>query len=233
MSSDYIPRSDAGKLAYGQNLSTLVTAGPVPLGVTPAIATQLAAKVAAYENAYSLAKDPGTRGGATVFSKDQTRDDMVAYIRQVVRQIDGTISVTDSQRYALGIPVRPTSSSPVPAPSSAPDVDVVKVVGRTVFAKSHDATSGRRRGRPAAVASASWYSYVGTTPPASLSGWHFEGNSAKVKTEIVFPATVPAGAQVWLAACWNNAKSQPGPMSAPITTNLPGGLSGAPESEAA
>lgn len=233
MSTDFIPTTDAGKLAYGANFSTIVTAGPVALGLTSAIATILAAKQAAYAAAYALAVDPATRGGASVLAKDTTRDDLISYIRDLARSIQGTLTVTNAQRFSLGLTIRDTSPSPQPPPGSAPDIDVLAVAGRTAKIRLHDSTSSTRRGKPPAVAGASLFSYVGTTPPASLSGWKFEGNGTKTTIDVVFPVSVPAGATVWFTAFWYNGKAQAGPAATPVSSNIPGGLSASPESEAA
>ncbi len=234
MAADYIPTTDAGLLAFGGNFSTIITASPLPLGLTAPIAVILAGKQAAYAAAYTLAVDPATRGGASILAKEIARTDLVKYIRLLARTIQGTMTVTDAQRYALGLTVRDISPSPIPAPSSAPDVDIVSVAGRTVKIRLHDSTSPTRRGRPPGVAGASLFSFVGTTPPASLSAWHFEGNTTRTnKLEVLFDAGVPGGATVWFAAFWFNARTQAGPTSTPVSGNIPGGLSASPEAEAA
>ncbi|MEM1098655.1 MAG: hypothetical protein AAGH92_07695 [Planctomycetota bacterium] len=65
--------------------------------------------------------------------------------------------------------------------------------------------------------------YVGTTPPAAVKDWTFQGISHQYKNTLTFPADVPAGSQVFLTACWINGKGQPGDACYPFGFNLPGG----------
>ena len=44
--------------------------------------------------------------------------------------------------------------------------------------------------------------------------------------DVEFPATVAAGAQVWLCAFWFNPRSQSGPACQPISAYLAGGVTG-------
>src|SRR5690348_2227582 len=46
--ADFIGRTDAGELSFATNFSTLITAGPVPLGLTALQATTLAGYLASY-----------------------------------------------------------------------------------------------------------------------------------------------------------------------------------------
>ena len=113
--------------------------------------------------------------------------------------------------------------SPVPAPSSAPQLEIGVVSGYTVKIKLHDSTSGSKRGKPAGVTGASVFSFAGATPPTDISNWKFEGNTTKTAVDVAFANTLAGGSQVWLTAFWFNAKSQSGPACAPVNTFLQGG----------
>jgi hypothetical protein len=135
--------------------------------------------------------------------------------------VNGTASVTNAQKLALGLNVR-AEPSPIPAPSSSPVIEIVSVNGRTVKIKLK-ATDSARRGKPAGVQGAAVFSYVGTAAPASTSEWKFEGNTNRTTVDVEFPETIPSGSCVWFTAFWFNPRSQSGPGSTPICTNLPGG----------
>jgi hypothetical protein len=135
--------------------------------------------------------------------------------------------VTNDQRFSLGLPIRRVPS-PIPQPGEAPDVDVKSVSGRTIICRIHRAT-GSRRGKPPGVAGANVYSHVGPTPPASLNDWTLEGHASRPNAvEIVLPADVPGGSTVWICANWYNPRGQAGPTSAPVSTNIPGGVTAMP-----
>jgi hypothetical protein len=224
--TDYIPASDAGKLAFCGNFSAIVSVDYAALGVDAATAALLASRQAAYAAALALASDPATRGGATVRGKDQSRRELLALVRDVARMVRNNVNVSDARRFALGLTPRrgATAAAAIPAPDAAPFVHVASVSGRTVRLRLRDSASSSRRGRPPRVASASLFTHVGPTPPASLAGWAFAGNTAGVRPDVTFPADVPPGSSVWVAARWNNARLLAGPMSAPANAYLSGGL---------
>ena len=223
MPKDFIPSTDAGKLAWSSNYSTLVSAGPIPLGLTAGIATLLATKQALFASTMAAAIDPSTRGKATVFAKDAARKDLIAYCRLTARTISGNMNVTNATKLALGLTVPQAVIGPIPVPATAPDIDVVSVIGRTVKLRLHDAASATKRGKPRGVAGASIFSFVGAAAPTDASAWKFEGNVTRPTAEILFPDTVASGAPVWFTAFWYNPRAIKGPGCAVVGTNIQGG----------
>ena len=156
-------------------------------------------------------------------AKNQAKVNLRAMAADLARIIDGTSTVTNTQRIELGLAVRATPT-PVPRAGRGPGMDIISVASRSVKIHIHDsASSTKGRGKPAGVAAAWVYSYVGATYPTDPSEWNFEGFTTRSTFEIVFPNTVANGVQVWVCAAWINGKQQAGPPSTPITTNVPGG----------
>ncbi|MGC3957521.1 MAG: hypothetical protein QM813_06050 [Verrucomicrobiota bacterium] len=77
--------------------------------------------------------------------------------------IYATATVSDSQLVALGLLPR-SRWCPVPAPSTAPTVEVGIVAGRLVHVRLHPSDS-TRRGIEAGSVGANLYSFVGAVPP--------------------------------------------------------------------
>lgn len=223
MPRDYIPTTDAGLLAWSQNFSTLISATPVVFGLNAGNATSYAAAQSAYADALLAATEPSTRGGATVLAKRLARQSLVALSRQLARQVQGTMTVTDEQRYELGLTVRDAGPTPAPVPGATPRLDVVSVIGRNVKVRLHDAANPTRRGKPAFVAGASLFSYVGAVAPTDPAQYKFEGNTTRTTFDVVFPDTVASGATVYLCAFWYNAKAQSGPACTPVPVTIQGG----------
>lgn len=115
-----IPAQDNALLAFATPLSAALTAAPVPLACTAAMATQLAGYLATYSTKLAAAQADATRGKSTIFAKNQAREILVAYLRVVIRQIQGASTVSDQQRTDLGLPVRHTPTHPA-APGVASD----------------------------------------------------------------------------------------------------------------
>jgi hypothetical protein len=225
MTTDYLPRTDAALLAYSANYSTLMTAAPTTYGCTAAMATQLATLQSAYAAALEAATNPATRGGSTIFAKDQARRDLVAYIRQLTRTVQGTATVTDQQKYDLGVTVHTGTVSPIPVPSQSPTL-VVKSTNLNVVRIELRTTTGpgvTKRGKPPGVAGAAIFSFVGATPPADTAAWTFQGNTTRTVVDVAFDPGITPGAKVWLCAFWFNPRMLSGYASTPVSTNVPGG----------
>jgi hypothetical protein len=216
---DFVPSRDPALLAFGADYSAQITAAPTSLGLTAAIATELASRQAAFAAALAASTNPATRGGSTVQAKNTAKASLVAYIRQTARTIQGTPTVTDQQKYDLGLTIRNAHPSPVPPPAHAPVLAVKSVTGRVVKFTLRDATS-ERRGKPAGVSGATVLSYVGATPPDALGSWKFEGSTGKTTVEVQFPLSVAPGSKVWLIALWFNPRKQDGPACNPVSTYL-------------
>lgn len=223
MSNGYLPSTDAGLLAWSENFSTLINAAGAPYGVPVPLATAYATKHTAYADKLQLAVEPTTRTKLTVADKNDSRQILKIAARQIVSIVDGQATVTNAQRLALGLHVRDVIPTPVPPPATAPLIDVKSVFGRTARVRLIDAANPTRRGRPTGTIGAAVFSFVGATAPEDLGAWKFEGNTGRTAIDVAFPGTVAAGATVWLAAYWFNARMQPGPTAAPVSANLPGG----------
>jgi hypothetical protein len=165
------------------------------------------------------------RGGSTILAKDEARVDLVAYCREVARAVQGTMTVTNQQRYDLGLTVREAEPSPIPPPASKPGLDIIATTGNTVKIRLHDSTSSSRRGKPAGVAGAAVFAFVGPAAPTDPALWRFQGNTTRTTFDVTFPPETAPGARVWLCAFWFNPRAQSGPACDPVGTNIPGGAS--------
>jgi hypothetical protein len=224
MGRNFFNGTDAELFNGSNSFSTKITATPTAFGLVAAQATAYAALNTAYSTAYLAAIDPATRTKAKVSAKNQAKANLKASASNLAKIIDGTPTVTNEQKLDLGLNVR-AMPQPIPPPSVSPGVDIVSVVGRTVKVHIHDSASSTKRGKPPGVLGANVYSFVGATYPTAPTEWKFEGSTTKNTFDILFPSTVANGAQVWICAMWFNKTTQPGPVSAPITTNVQGGLS--------
>jgi hypothetical protein len=220
MRVDYIPRNDAGLLAWSGQLSTKVSATPTAFGLSAPLATSLATKQAAYATALAASTNPATRGKSTIFAKDTARRDLVAFVRVVARQIQGTSTVTDQQRVDLGLPVRKVVPTPVPPPAISPGIRVRSVNGRVVRLQVFDPANPTRRARPAGVRGATVLSYVGAVPPENPADWRFEGSISKNLFDVAFPVSVAPGAKVFFTAFYFNPRSESGPACEAVSTHL-------------
>ncbi len=180
----------------------------------------------------NAAKQPPTRGNATVLAKDNAKRDLMAYTRLLARTIGNNMNITDAQRQALGLTIRKTHPTPIPPPSVRPGVDLVGVSMRTVTIHIHDSASNSKRGKPAGVIGAKVYTFIGAEYPSDPTLWNYDGDTTQAKHEITFANSVPSGAQVWICAAWYGRRNgETGPISVPISTNIQGGGASAQQQE--
>lgn len=217
----YLPVTDAGLKDWAQNFQQRAAAEPDPtaVGLTAEEVTEYTSVYEAYAIAYQAAVEPATRGVATILAKNEARAALIALSRKLAMAVTNHPGVTNQQRSAFGLTLRDEQRTPVPPPSTSPDIDFVSVVGRRVTVRLHDASVPGRR-KPAGVVGATIFSYIGEVAPTDPAVWKFEGNTTRTVFSIDFPGTAPAGAKVWITAFWRNRKDQSGPGAPPVSTNL-------------
>lgn len=220
---DFIPTADTDLLAWANPFSAKLTATPTAYGVTAGNASTLAGLLTTFSTALAAATNPQTRGGSTIAAKDTARVNLVANIRQLARQIQGTITVTNQQRYDLGLTVRDTTPTPVPPPAFSPTIMIESTIGNTVRIRLVDSENPTRRGKPAGVRGASVFSFVGDEAPTTEAAWKFEGNTTRTIVDVTFPPATAPGSKVWFTAFWFNPRSQSGPPATAVGVNIPGG----------
>ena len=220
-STSFLPTKDTTLLAWSLNFSTRITATPTAYGLVAADATAYSALHTAFGTALA-ACDPDERNKITTAAKNSARLALKTSARLLAKRVDGTATVTDAQKLELGLNVR-AQPSPIPAPDSAPVIEIVSMMSRTVKIKLKSADSADR-GKPAGVHGAAIFTYVGTTPPTTEGAWHFEGNTNRTVIDVEFADSVPSGATIWFTAMWFNPRSQSGPGSLPISACIPGGI---------
>ena len=216
MATDYLPTGDSELLGFAQNYSSIITAGPVPLGLTAAIATNLSGLVTDYQTKLEALETPANRNPVAIYEKDQAKASLVSYIRQTARQIQGNMTVTDTQRLELRLTVRDTDPTPVEPITAAPALKVLSIFGRNIRIQVRDA-SGERRGKPSNAQGCLIYSYVGATPPEGYQGWTSEGAITKDSVIVAFPDSAAVGTKVWFTAQWFNTRGA-GPGCTPVAS---------------
>jgi hypothetical protein len=215
------PKTDTGILQWSQNVVNLITPVPADWGLVTLDVTNYTALHTGYSDALA-ACDPSVRNKPAVVTKNAALANLKTGAAIIANKIYAAPAVTDAMKVQIGMPPRATPQ-PIPAPSSAPVIEIISTLGATVRIRLR-AGDGAGRGKPAGTIGASLFSYVGATAPGDLSGWTFEGNTGRVnKIDVAFPDSVAKGATVWLTAFWFNGRKQSGPITTPVSVNLPGG----------
>jgi hypothetical protein len=223
-----VPKKDSALGPFALSFAAIVSAAPATYNMTATQCTALTTATNGFISAYNASSVDGMKSKSLTAAKDSAKAALLLSLRSYYGQISAMTSVTDQQKINLGITVRKVPS-PTPAPSSEPLVSLLYARGRTVRMRLRDADSTAKRGKPPGVSSATILSYVGATPPADMGAWKFESNVSRTLIDVTFPASTPAGAQVWFTVFWSNKRDQSGPASEPVCTYLQAGSVGATE----
>jgi hypothetical protein len=171
MSQDYLPHSDLGLLSWAQSAGLQFVEHTADYGLSPAQVSSFTTAVEAYSTALSLALGESTRTKVSIFTKNEARKALMSLARTLVRQIQGTASVPEDRKIAAGIPVHDKTPSPVPPPDFAPDMDIIRLNGRIVRVRLHNADSVGNRRKPEGVHGAILFYCLGDAPSADSTAW--------------------------------------------------------------
>jgi hypothetical protein len=222
----FLPRTDAGLLAWSLNFDNKITADPTIYGLTVGQATAYDSLHQAFAEAYNTANTPVTRTPPSIVAKRDAKRALVAEARKLAAIVQAFPGTSNTMRSELGLTVRDDEPTPVPPPSESPEIDIVSAVLRTVRVRMHNEKTLGRRGKPHGVQGATVLSYIGPVPPApeDIHLWKFEGNTTRTSFELQFPSSAPPGTTVWITAFWYNPRGESGPATPPVYTILPGSL---------
>ena len=179
MANSYIPASDAGFNSWLVNFDALLTADPTAYGLTAPDAAAVATVTAAWAAAYLAATDPSTRTPSAVAAKDSARSDAEAVVRPYAMQINLNGAVTDEQRVNLGLTVRKTVPTPVPAPTSAPALELVAATPGNHRLRYSDTGQGTGKAKPYGAIGVELQAYIGAAPTADPNDASYVGTVTK------------------------------------------------------
>jgi len=120
MAASYIPPTDAGFVDWITNFSDLITLAPATYGLDATAALAIQGEADAFNAAYTLAVNPGTRTPVTVAAKDSARVSANGVVRTYAAQIRINPGVTNEDKIDLGLNLPNNAGSPIPAPTTFP-----------------------------------------------------------------------------------------------------------------
>lgn len=226
----FLPLSDAALLNWLNNASSVLTASPATYGSNLEAAATFAAVVTAYADAYATANEVSTRTKVTVADKDSARKAAKEAARQMASVAYGQAGITAGQLTAIGLTVKDTTPSPVPVPTTIPNVTLMLTGPQTMRVLARDPASETSRAKPAGVRQIMVQVYEstgGTTPPSDLSQWPGATPYGRTTIDLYFAEMIET-TDVWVSCYWMNSRNERGPSSEPMSLRLPGlGMSSA------
>ncbi len=216
-----MPSSQAAQVVWSQNLATLIANKLVNnYGLSDSQIASFEQANSVLQAAYLASVEPTTRGRITNERKKLALKAMREQARNIVYTVRGNAALTSDQLLQLGISVPKTTRTPSPVPATSPVIKVLKTEGRLVTIELSQTKS--RRGKPAKVAGATIFTFVGPVAPQGADGWKFVENTTRTTVELPFPPS-STGDTIWITAFWSNSRDESGPAALPVSTNLPAG----------
>ena len=219
MRTSYMPKKQYEAVAWSGNFAAMLANQPETYGLTTNQATAFAAVNTTLQAAYLAATTPETKNIVTVANKDAALAAMKVVARNLVSIIQGTPSVTDGQKLALGLTVRAAPTT-IPAPTVSPLIKIRSVDARNVTVELLQSAS--KRGKPAGVAAAMIFTHCGTSEPTTLADWQYALTATRTVVDLPFGPS-ETGDTAYVTAFWCNAKGQAGPAARPASVNLAAG----------
>lgn len=221
MSYSVPPVKDYPLGQWATDAAAAAIAAPASFGLTIEQAGQLHELATTYNDRLAAANAINTRGPLAVERKDASKQELLLYARALVAMVRSNPDVGLNEKQILGIRPR-QPKTPSKPPTVAPDLDVISIAPTEMTVRVHNAATVSSRRRPAGVAGAAIWTFVGPVPPMDPMQWHFAGNYTKPSVTLSFPGDVEPGTKVWAAAYWYNRLGQFGPVSLPLEARLPG-----------
>lgn len=218
--TDWVPAKDTDLDAFNVNFSTKITAAPTTYGLVAGDATAFASLKTDFSTKLQTATDPGTRTKVTVASKDTSRAAVVAALRSLARRVQAYSAITAALLSDLGLTVRDTVSTPIPAPSTKPLVNVAGTGSLAATIRLADETTPTSRARPFGASGCQVFYNYGSGSTSTPEEMHFEGVASKATFPISFPVAA-AGLVATIRTRWMNRKGEVGPVSDPVTVTVP------------
>lgn len=164
MAGPYLPNKDADFSNWLLNFATLIALLPATYGLVVGDATAISAQNTAFQAAFTLATDPGTRTPATIAAKDAARVTAEAVVRPYATQISRDPSVDPGDKAAVGVTIPDPSRTPIPAPTTTPNGVLRSASPGLATIDYRDSATPLSKAKPYGVVGVQLFAAFGTVP---------------------------------------------------------------------
>jgi len=216
MGKTFLPSRDSELDNWLNNFSTLIAAAPATYGLSSGDGTALTTAFANWHAAFLAAVNPTTRTKGNVATKNQQRAIVLALVRGYAATIRINLAVSDALKIGLGLHVRDTVPSPVPAPATYP-VLAISGMGRGLQdLRAADQNSLSKRARPMGTTGLLLFRAIGETPATEPAQAAFLGFVTRAAFQATFDAADHGKVATYFAR-WTNSKGEVGPWGPPAS----------------
>ncbi|MDR3328629.1 MAG: hypothetical protein LBS63_00785 [Prevotellaceae bacterium] len=210
MNTDYIPARDSELVAWSANFIAQLTPHIFPWGINPQDFTNLQVAASGFATLHQQADSP-EKTSVIVAQKNAARAALIALVRALVNFQLRNPAISDAERVALGLHVHDGTHSPVPVPTSRPELNIDVLDVRRLRVAFHDMGSAGKA-KPYGVNGAVILYAVLDAPPTSPATLTRSVLATHTPFTLEF-AEEERGRTVYVAICWQNEQGEKGPWS--------------------
>jgi hypothetical protein len=219
MANDYIPQSDGAFLEWAKTLTAYASPKLTNFNIPAGAFTPIQAQLTAYETAFEAAQNPN-RGKVDVLNKNEARDTLKTSIRSFVKAyLAYNPAVSDADKENMGLPLHDGTRTPVPAPTTIPEVELDSSIIRQIAVHFKDAGS-EKRGKPAHVHGIELRWALLDNAPASVEDMKNSAFDTATPYTFTFDET-DRGKALYICPRWENNKGDKGPWGEIVKAIIP------------
>jgi len=218
---DYIPTPDNDFLAWEQRFARYANNSMPALGLAPGELDDVNAAQGDWVSAWFANTDAQDDAEAARQAKDAARATYETLIRALVKRLQASAAVDDSERAALGITVRDAIRTAASVPISKP---VTIIDARTRLQHSiafADEGTPTKRSKPSGVMGCEIWIKIGGDPPVDPREVKFLALDTATPYVVTFTGA-DAGKSAHYMLRWVNSRGEKGPWSATVSATIPG-----------
>jgi len=219
MASDYIPASDAEALAWMETFSSGITASPATYNLVAADATAIAAAVASFSSAQSVAVNPATRTKVTVNERDVARASAEELCRQYAMLIKENAGISDANKIAIGVRPVNTTRTPIPAPATSPLLNIVANTPGVQTLRYADSATPDSGKKPFGAIQLQLFVVTGTAAVTDPDSAAFLAAHTRNPVEVPFTSADDGKVATYFAR-WATRTGEVGPWSLPVSMRI-------------
>lgn len=221
---DYIPKTQAAKLAWLVNFATVLATAYAAYGVTSGEASQITALVRDCSDAYTTATAPETRTKPTVAALTTAFATAIVFARPIAQRIAVNSNISPEQKVTVGVNPRTSMPSPIPAPTIAPTLGTLSAIPGQLTIAATNPVSGKR-GKPEGTVATEIATSIGTAFTADPTEAKSQGQFTRGRINLAI-APEASGMKVSVFARYRTrsgpgGNAQVGPWSTPLQLVAP------------
>jgi hypothetical protein len=219
--SDYIPRTEADFDKWQNPFVLNVSENAARYGISGSKTGKLAQLQSDWTTTYQLASDPATRTKAIIEKKNEARDNLVQFIRELVRQhLTYNDAVTNADRDNLGLPIHKTTHTPVPVPTDYPGHEVDTHILRQLIIRFFVLGGKHTSAKPFGVHGVELLWAILAAPPTRLSDLTHSSFATHSPITLAFEED-QRGKTLYYCLRWENTRGQKGPATEIFSIIIP------------